>query len=175
LFINVARVRKAFGSAEKFEFKEQFLNLADGNVEFTKPAEVQVKATNLGHSILLQGQIHTEAKLNCSRCLEAFSLVVNTEFEQEICHIADVGAYLADHPEAVEEENYTVFSSDEIELDSLINEHIVLDLPMKPLCSEDCKGLCPTCGHNLNLGECGCDVQQVDPRLAGLAEFFTKE
>ncbi|HWJ02845.1 MAG TPA: DUF177 domain-containing protein [Verrucomicrobiae bacterium] len=177
MIINVAKVRKAFGSTEVFEFSEPLENidLADSVVEFTQVVEVQVKATNLGHSILLQGEIKTKCRLACSRCLEGYELDVDTGFSEELCHVTEVGAYLADHPEAEEEENYSVFSTDEIDLKPLVSEHVVLALPMKPLCSEDCQGLCAQCGSNLNLKKCGCKPNEIDPRLEGLAKFFKKQ
>ncbi len=178
MVINVVRVRKAFGCVEDFSLYEQSKNLdvSGETVEFTQPVEVKVRATNLGSSILLQGRIQTEVKLTCSRCLDSFLLGVDTEFSEEMVHVSEIPAYLADHPEAQEEENYSVYSGEELELSSRVMEHLVLALPMKPLCSEECKGLCPKCGRNLNRdGECSCDLRQVDPRLAGLAKLLSKE
>ncbi len=175
--INVAKVRKTFGASETFEFKEaaQVLDSDDAAVKFIQPLDVTVKAANVGHGILLQGKVHTEVELDCSRCLGNFSLTVDTGFEEEVCHSSDVAAYLADHPEAVEEENYTVFSSDVLDITPLVVEHVLLALPMKPLCREECKGLCSRCGRNLNVAACSCEQEAVDPRLAGLASFFNKE
>ncbi len=173
--INVTRVRKTFGAAENYEFKEDAQLLDTDAVKFSQPLAVAVKATNVGHAILLQGKAHTEVELACSRCLENFSLPVDAGFEEELCHSSDVTAYLADHPEAVEEEDYTLLSSDVLDITPLVVEQVLLALPMKPLCGEECKGLCSRCGRNLNLGACGCEQEEVDPRLAGLADFFKKE
>jgi uncharacterized protein len=178
MIINVARIRKDFGSSEEFNLDVEIksLDVSGEAVEFTRPVDVQVRATNLGTAILLQGRIQTEVKLTCSRCLESFHLGVDTEFAEEMVHVSDVPAYIADHPESEEEENYSVYSADELELTPRIIEHLVLALPMKPLCFEECKGLCPKCGRNLNLdGQCNCDLRQVDPRLAGLAKLLSKE
>jgi len=175
--INVAKIRKAFGASEVFEFREllEGMDAEDAAVKITRPVEVRVKVTNVGNSLLLEGKICAEVKLSCSRCLEVFTLQVEPEFSEEVCHAADEQAYLADHPEAAKEEDYTLLTSDELELAPLVGEQVVLNIPMKPLCSEACQGLCPKCGLNLNEQKCNCDLEPVDPRLAGLAEFFKRD
>jgi uncharacterized protein len=60
------------------------------------------------------------------------------------------------------------FEGDSIDLTEILREQIVLALPMYPRCKEDCRGLCSVCGANLNLGECGCDRSEIDPRWAAL-------
>ena len=60
---------------------------------------------------------------------------------------------------------------DDVELDDIIVPELILSMPMKELCSEDCRGLCPRCGKDLNDGECGC-AEEIDPRLAKLAEIL---
>ena len=66
------------------------------------------------------------------------------------------------------------YENDEIDLGALMHEQFVLSLPMKPLCSEGCKGLCPVCGTNLNKGTCDCKPVWEDPRFAALRELKTK-
>ncbi|MDA8441315.1 MAG: DUF177 domain-containing protein [Peptococcaceae bacterium] len=177
LLINLAGIRKSFGASAEFTLREHLATweVAGETVEFTQPVEVEVRATNLANSLLLQGQIQTEVKLVCSRCLEPFNLAVTVNFAEELCHAADLTSYMADHPEAQEEENYQVFASDEFDIRPMVSEQIVLALPMKPLCREECEGLCPKCGCDWNKAKCACDLQQGDPRLAGLADFFNKE
>jgi uncharacterized protein len=76
----------------------------------------------------------------------------------------------------IEEDDLTTafYENDEIDLGHLMHEQFVLSLPMKPLCEEACKGLCPECGTNLNRGTCDCKPLWEDPRLAALRELRTK-
>jgi uncharacterized protein len=67
------------------------------------------------------------------------------------------------------------YRDDEIDLNELLREQFYLALPMKPLCREECRGLCPQCGTNLNTGSCDCAPEWVDPRLAALKNVKTKE
>ena len=66
----------------------------------------------------------------------------------------------------------TLAEGQKVDLTSLMQETIVTELPLRLLCKEDCKGLCPKCGTDLNLGSCSCEHKEIDPRLAGLADFF---
>ena len=69
-------------------------------------------------------------------------------------------------------DDYIVVEGETLDLDELVYSDIVLLTPPKYVCSEDCKGLCPTCGKNLNEGECACDKQHTDPRLEALRQLL---
>jgi uncharacterized protein len=79
----------------------------------------------------------------------------------------------ADAEREVEEEDLetSFYRDDRIDLNELLREQFYLALPMKPLCTEECRGLCPQCGINLNTGTCGCEVPWEDPRLAPLKDL----
>ena len=122
----------------------------------------------------LAGTVRTELELACSRCVEPFRMPVELEFDQR---------YLP-HSEASSEEETQVEEDDletsyyregKIDLDELLREQFYLALPMKPLCQEDCRGLCPLCGTNLNTGTCACAPAWEDPRLAALKELKSRE
>lgn len=71
-----------------------------------------------------------------------------------------------------EDDDIIYVDEDQFDLKLYAEEAFLLNLPFIPLCSDTCKGLCPTCGHELNEGDCGCDNEVIDPRLAGLKDFF---
>jgi uncharacterized protein len=115
----------------------------------------------------LSGRVAGEIELTCSRCLEPFTQPVTTEFDlRYVPHTENLG----EGEQEVEEDDLTTafYADDQIDLEQLIMEQFHLALPMKPLCSEACKGLCPQCGTNLNTGSCECDPKWEDPRLAPL-------
>ena len=115
----------------------------------------------------LAGHVTGEIELACSRCLEPFTLPVTTNFDlQYVPHTENVG----EGERGVEEDDLTMafYADDQIDLGHLIMEQLYLALPMKPLCSDACKGLCPQCGTNLNAGSCDCSSTWEDPRLAVL-------
>ena len=128
------------------------------------------------------GTVVTALELRCSRCLEPFSLPVNSAFD--LRYLPQGAGYdekkktASDDPdEDVEVEDddvsMTFYRDEEIDLSELLREQFYLVLPMKPLCKQHCKGLCPQCGVNLNIETCQCSVQWEDPRLAGLKALIT--
>ena len=119
------------------------------------------------------GHLTGEIELECSRCLEPFTLPMATDFDlRYVPRTENVG----EGEREVEEDDLATafYDDDQIDLGHLIMEQFQLALPMKALCKEDCKGLCPTCGTNLNAGSCGCNVKWEDPRLAALKALRTE-
>jgi uncharacterized protein len=112
--------------------------------------------------------------LSCSRCLEEFALEVDEPFDVLCLPASDNTG--EEEREIEEDDLTTVFYRDQtIDLGQLVTEQFYLAVPMKPLCREDCRGLCPRCGTNLNAGACGCTHAWVDPRLAGLRDLLKKD
>jgi uncharacterized protein len=120
------------------------------------------------------GRVTGALELRCGRCLEPFTLPVAAEFDlRYVPRIENAGE---DEREVDEDDLTTAFYSDDrIDLSELIVEQLHLALPMKPLCSDDCKGLCPQCGTNLNASTCNCGRQWTDPRLAALKNLVRKQ
>ena len=119
------------------------------------------------------GRVQTVLEQDCSRCLEAFELPVDSQFDvRYLPHSENTG-----EEREVEEDDLSVaFYRDEvIDLGQLMEEQFYLTLPMKPLCRDACKGLCPSCGVNLNVETCGCQVRWEDPRLAGLKALMNRD
>jgi uncharacterized protein len=119
------------------------------------------------------GHLEGALEVTCSRCLEAFALRVAPEFDLGyVSRTENVG----EGEREVNEDDLTTafYSDDQIDLGELIAEQFHLAMPMKPLCAEDCKGLCAQCGTNLNIGACNCSHHWTDPRLAALKELARK-
>ncbi len=115
----------------------------------------------------LIGTVRTTLELPCSRCLEPFTLPVDGAFDLRYQpHSANTG----EGEREIEEDDLTTafYENDTIDLGGLMREQFYLALPMKPLCSEACKGLCVVCGTNLNRNTCDCKREWEDPRLAVL-------
>jgi len=118
----------------------------------------------------LVGTARTELELACSRCLEPFRMPLDSTFN--VRYLPDTEAAGTEEREVAEDDLDTSFYRDDrIDVNEVLREQFYLALPMKPLCSEDCEGLCPQCGTNLNTGSCSCEPEQVDPRLAVLKKL----
>src|SRR5262245_13447485 len=113
------------------------------------------------------GRVQTRLRLECGRCLEPFEVPVDSAFElRYVPESANAGS---GEDEVAEDDLTTAYYKNEtLDLGELMHEQFVLALPMKPLCSDACKGLCPACGTNLNKSACDCKPSWKDPRLAAL-------
>ena len=118
----------------------------------------------------LEGTVRTELEIPCSRCLEPFRLPIDAPFD---LRYLPASAMSAEEDSGIEEEDLetSYYRDDQIDLNELLREQFYLALPMKPLCREDCRGLCPQCGTNLNTETCGCAPTWEDPRLAALKDL----
>jgi uncharacterized protein len=120
----------------------------------------------------LAGAVKTTLELACGRCLEPFTWPVDESFD--LRYHPHAAASEGEH--AIEEDDLTTafYENDTIDLGHLMHEQFLLSMPMKPLCSDACHGLCPICGTNLNRGACECRPVWEDPRLAVLRNLKTK-
>ena len=118
----------------------------------------------------LVGNVKTELELDCSRCVEPFRMSVDAPFDIRFLPVSEAAA---DPEREVDEEDLetSYYRDDRIDLNELLREQFYLALPMKPLCVDDCRGLCPLCGINLNTGACDCSPAWEDPRLAPLRQL----
>lgn len=133
------------------------------------PIHWQGRIRRLDMGFLLEAGLDYEQTLSCQRCLEPVTEPVSAEIDLMV-QTAETGDALAGELE-LDEEDFGVYSVDgeELDLDPLLIEQIQLAVPMRPVCREDCKGLCGSCGQNLNAGACDCDTGVTDPRWSGLA------
>ena len=115
----------------------------------------------------LAGRVRTSLELPCSRCLEPFRCAVDAAFDlRYLPRRVNTGE---DEREVQEDDLTTAFyENDTIDLGQLMREQLYLALPMKPLCSDACMGLCPQCGTNRNRTPCACTPHWEDPRLSVL-------
>lgn len=118
----------------------------------------------------LVGKAVTELELACSRCLEPFRLPIDAQFDLRYHPASEM---TEDEEREVEEDDLdtSFYQDDQIDLNELLREQFYLALPMKPLCQESCKGLCPQCGTNRNTGTCECGEGWEDPRLSPLKQL----
>jgi uncharacterized protein len=118
----------------------------------------------------LVGRMKTTIGLTCGRCLEGFQMGVDEAFD--VLYIPRGQSGDAGERQVEDDDLSTAFYSDNvIDLGQLMQEQCYLAVPMKPLCAESCRGLCPVCGTNLNTASCDCRQTWVDPRLAVLEQL----
>lgn len=166
LALNLSKIRTAQDHFERV-YEPADLEFKDEEVEVAAPVALAFDIFKDKQQFRLAGTVKTALTLGCSRCLEPFTWPVDAAFDLRYQpHAQNIG----EGEREVEADDLTTafYEHDEIDLGQLMTEQIYLSLPMKPLCAENCRGLCPSCGTNLNRGTCACDTQWEDPRLAAL-------
>jgi uncharacterized protein len=150
------------------EFEE---TVRSESLALLSPVRVTLRIDKFGGEVLAKGEVKTRIGLQCSRCLK--------NFPQDV----DITVNVVYHPaaELKDDEKHEIkddeldmgfYQGDELDVQDLVMEQILLSVPMKPLCRESCKGICPTCGTDLNIQPCSCERKEVDPRLEVLKKLL---
>ena len=134
----------------------------DGVKPFVSPVRVDVTAENRAGLVKLSLATSFNFQKPCDRC----GTDVNREFHYNFEHYPVTSLSGDQNDDYIETPDYT------IDIDELVRDDILLELPSKYLCSNECKGLCPKCGINLNEKTCGCTVKETDPRLEALRKLI---
>lgn len=134
----------------------------DGVFPFKSPVTVTAVAANRASLVTLTLDCCFDYQRSCDRCGELRTVEMRQSFSHKLAQtLIDEG-----NDDYIETPDFT------IELDDVVITDILLSLPQKFLCRQDCKGLCPQCGSNLNLGDCACEKRQIDPRLEKLKQLM---
>lgn len=147
---------------ENFNFSESF-ELPRGDYMMKVFAVVTGNVYRQGTDYIVDGKVKTVLNLNCDLCLSAFETKLDF----------DLNEIFSENPDSDEE--IWELSDKTIDLKPAVIANIILYMPMQVLCSDDCKGLCPKCGHNLNDGDCGCDRGYVNPQFEKLLNLFNDD
>ena len=137
---------------------------------FETPLKGEAKVWKAGQSIVVKGRVETVLRFRCVRCLEEFSHPLSSTFDLTLNPSKEMNS--EEEVELSEEDmESSFFEGGEIRLSEIACEQIFLDIPYQPVCKEDCKGLCPVCGRDLNRGSCGCHAEVDENRFAVLRKL----
>lgn len=159
-------VKGSPGTRKEFDFNFLQLHLPSDLNLVDVQGLIAVSVTEDG--VVAEGKINALTELSCSRCLENYWQPIKMNFTE---------MFFA-HP--VEEERNQVReqplpSDGSIDLTPILRDYASLDIPIRQVCKVECKGLCPTCGLNLNQEDCGHKQESIDPRMEGLRALLEKE
>ena len=132
---------------------------------FTEPLRIKGEIYNNGQSLTLNARVTGRMETECARCLAPVEADVDIEIHELLSRTEDG---------ASEDEDIILFDGHEVDLDEIVADNFLMNTSGKYLCSDDCMGLCPVCGKNLNEGDCGCDSGYIDPRWLGLKEIIDR-
>lgn len=152
-----------FGTSRRIDLDYPTIKLSEDLT--LSPLRGHIVATRTTEGIYIQGELESAATAECMRCLE--------ETEVQLAFTIDELFFYP--PETAPAGENRVGEDGMIDLGPLVRELSLLSIPTKVLCREDCLGLCQNCGANLNLGDCGCAEEEIDPRLAKLQELLKNQ
>lgn len=166
--IEVDRLSEA-GESLAHTYGAEELAINDERASLRGGAKVMGQASRQGPRVRLSGAITAAVEIQCDRCLRPVVVPVETEFD--VTYIP--AAMEAETPESAElhaeDLDSSVYEGDAVDLDEVVREQVLLTLPSRFICQEECRGLCPVCGIDLNTQTCACEQSQTDPRWAALA------
>ena len=167
--INVSQLlQESTGATRDYQINE-IIDITSDNQN--RPVNGECHLLRTQRSILVKCSFSTDMDLACSRCLNSFKHTLKLNFEEEYFPTVDVvtGAAM---PLPEDAGNFTIDAHHVIDLTEATRQYTLLSIPMKPLCSSQCAGLCQKCGHNLNEGPCDCPKQEIDPRWSELTKLL---
>jgi uncharacterized protein len=170
MIYNVAQLMKApVGASQVNDFHEEDFQAGDG-LTVVGPLDGHVRMRRTNQGLLVDGHVDLTLQLECDRCLKTFEQPMHVSFEEQFYPTIDVVSGL---PAASfdEEEIFPIDEHHELDLTEAIRQNVLTALPMVTLCQQDCKGLCPQCGHDLNLGPCDCKPE-IDARFSVLEKLL---
>ncbi len=128
--------------------------------------------TDIG--ILVNADLDSHAFCSCSRCLGTFSQPLHIHLEEEFLPTSDINAGASMGTSQLDDEDFVIGKDHILNLTEAMRQYAIVALPMKPLCKEDCAGICSSCGMNLNDGLCQCGDAQRDIRWSPLLELLSQ-
>lgn len=160
--IDISGILGKKGEQIGFSVSENIENVDDYPMITAFIGSVNIKgtATNTDGAVNIEAEGEVKVTMPCDRCVKDVNVDMRFPIEE---------TYAAFGNAAAEDESYT---GNSVCLDGAVKKSILSSLPMKVLCKEDCKGLCPQCGKDLNAGECGCKTDYIDPRFESLRSLF---
>ncbi|MBC8570943.1 YceD family protein [Zongyangia hominis] len=163
MLIDVKQLFDVEGEARRVDYELDLSGMELGTMcPLSKPVAIRGEICNRAGVVTLRYTASFVYEGVCDRCLEPVIRPFAMDFEHT----------LVTRLEGEDQDEFLVIEDGKLEMDELVRSDILLEFPTKILCGEDCKGLCPVCGTNRNIRDCGCRKPQPDPRLAALKELL---
>jgi uncharacterized protein len=153
-------------------FEPGVVDFGSESIQQVGPLDWSASAERAGDEIRIAGSVKASIELPCSRCLEPAKIAISKPFD---LFFRQRDEDMFDEDEEVEltesDTRTAFFTGTQLAISDILREQILLALPMKALCTVDCKGLCPHCGTNLNSGKCTCPKENFSPHMGTLLEI----
>lgn len=166
--VDISAIIKVTGAEIKLnnELELESAEFLGETYKFAKPLRIEGEIYNNGQSLVLAARVKGKMVTNCARCLKEMEADVDFEIHELLRRAVD--------NEDIDED-MILFDGHEIVIDDIVADRFLMNISGRYLCSEDCLGLCPTCGINLNENSCNCDNEYIDPRWQALADILNQQ
>ncbi|MCE5200215.1 MAG: DUF177 domain-containing protein [Armatimonadota bacterium] len=173
--LDLSEIALNLGKRISYEIDEPPIEDPEMGIRCTKPITGKVTFTNAGRHIVMRGRINTTIEVECARCLGPYLIELkDLPLEEELPLVGHVPEIIEDE-EVLEDENEPLFVENILDFTELLRQTIEVTVPIKALCSEECKGLCPHCGKDLNTGPCGCPPDTETTAFGELASLLKED
>jgi uncharacterized protein len=169
--LDVSDIVRIDGASLNFMYNEKLEGL-DTEYEgyiFDKPVSFDGQVTNVDGILKLTGRLKLQYSVKCSRCLKILDKEMSAEIKEDILSSKVETSKVVTSIEA-----YT-YEGNYLEIDKILKDNVILNLPMKQVCKESCRGLCPKCGVDLNYESCSCSEEEINPHMEILKKLLEKE
>jgi uncharacterized protein len=155
------------------------IDLNDETVRVVSPLRISGTARRNAIAANVKGNLQGHVELICDRCLQPLETEIETIFEVEYVTLNNYEQAdklsITEHELTSADFSLSIYDGERIDLDELTREQILLNLPARQLCQENCAGLCEKCGANKNTDDCSCETKEIDPRWSALKELKSKK
>ena len=161
--VNISEISKINGASLNIEFNETLPDLGcveDGYI-FDKPIGFKGQIENVNGVLILDGHLKVDYIAKCYRCLRDVDRKIDIGIRDEFIS-----------SKKATDNDFYIYSGNFVELDRVLKDNIILNLPMRQVCTKECKGLCSKCGINLNEKKCDCMEDLINPQMEALKSFF---
>lgn len=167
MIINISEILKVYGGEIKLNGDVELsdINFLGEDFVFETPVRLEGRIFNNGKALELDAKCSCNVKVHCARCMK--------EIRRDVVFRVNE-FFMQDDGENSDAEDVILFEGYNIDITDIVANHFLMNAEGKYLCSEDCKGLCPKCGKDLNQGECGCENDDIDPRWSKLLEIMNE-
>jgi uncharacterized protein len=174
MIFNVAQLMKSpVGTALNYDIDEENVRL-DEDLKVIGPIVGHVRLRRINQGLLADGWVDLTLEFECTRCLKHFEQQMHVPFEERFYPTLDVVTGVALTPPDDGEDAFPIDAHHLIDITEAVRQQVLLDIPMVTLCKEDCAGLCPQCGKDLNEGSCTCQPE-IDARLSVLQSLLQNQ
>jgi uncharacterized protein len=170
MLLDLSRLRGGVEHVER-QYEASVLARVDDEFRVSSAVDLVADVQKDAQKVRLSGRVRATLALECSRCLEPYQVPIDAPFDMLMLPLS-ADAHEAEREVGQEDLGVSFYKDDVLDLGEVMREQIYLALPMKPLCRQDCRGLCPVCGKNRNHEACSCQAEWIDPRMEPLKRFM---